>query len=85
MGTLPFKSLARKMRQISKLFAFQYLEKFNSEIFEPFFSTKPSTGTGLCLGVVKRLVQLYGGRIEVESDMGKETIFTVTLKENKDG
>jgi len=57
-------------------------EEHLSEIFEPFFSTKPTTGTGLGLGVVKRLVQLYKGKIEVESETGKGTTFTVTLTEN---
>ena len=55
------------------------------EIFEPFYSTKPSTGTGLGLGVVRRLVQLYGGTIDVESENGKGTMFTITLKENLNG
>jgi len=50
-----------------------------SEIFEPFFSTKPTTGTGLGLGVVKRLVKLYGGTIEVESEVGEGARFVVTL------
>jgi len=50
-----------------------------SEIFEPFFSTKPTSGTGLGLGVVRRLVQLYEGQIEVKSKEGEGAIFTVTL------
>jgi len=55
------------------------------EIFEPFFSTKPTSGTGLELGIVKRLVQLYDGQIWVESKEGKWTIFTITLSENHSG
>jgi signal transduction histidine kinase len=50
-----------------------------AEIYEPFFSTKPCTGTGLGLGVVKRLVNLYGGQIRVESKENEGTIFTITL------
>ena len=49
------------------------------EIFEPFFSTKPTTGTGLGLGIAKRLVQLYDGQIHVESSLGEGTKFTITL------
>jgi signal transduction histidine kinase len=52
-----------------------------NEIFEPFFSTKPQSGTGLGLGVVKRLVQLYDGQIEVATESGKGTVFMVTLPE----
>lgn len=48
-------------------------------IFEPFFSTKPRTGTGLGLGMVKRLVELYGGTIHVESELGEGARFTVRL------
>ena len=51
-----------------------------TEIFEPFYSTKPTSGTGLGLGIVKRLVQVYGGQIEVESGMEEGTIFTITLR-----
>ena len=54
-------------------------EKHLNEIFEPFFSTKPTSGTGLGLGIVKRLVQLYGGQIDVESKEGEGTTFTVTI------
>jgi signal transduction histidine kinase len=60
-------------------------EKHLHEIFELFFSTKPSSGTGLGLGIVKRLIQLSGGRIEVESEPNQGTCFTVTLSLNDPG
>lgn len=48
-------------------------------IFEPFFSTKPSTGAGLGLSFALKLVRLYRGDIDVTSKIGKGTTFTVTL------
>jgi signal transduction histidine kinase len=53
-----------------------------NEIFEPFYSTKPTTGTGLGLGVVKRLIRLYDGRIDVKSKPGTGTKFSVMLPYN---
>jgi len=49
-------------------------------IFEPYFSTKqPGEGTGLGLAIVHGVVESYGGWIEVESESGKGTTFSVFL------
>ena len=48
-------------------------------IFEPRFSTTTS-GSGLGLAIVKRLVEGWGGRIEVESEVGRGTRIVVILQ-----
>ncbi len=49
-------------------------------IFEPFVTTKESGhGVGLGLAISRGIVERHGGRIEVESKVGRGTTFTVTL------
>ena len=60
-------------------------EKLLPKIFQPFFTTKGTArkgepkGTGLGLAICKEIVQHHGGRIEVHSEVGKGTTFSVYL------
>ncbi len=49
-------------------------------IFEEFYSTKGSGGTGLGLAVVEKVVNKHGGRIEVNSTPGKGSRFTMIFR-----
>jgi two-component system NtrC family sensor kinase len=49
-----------------------------SQIFQPFFTTK-SRGTGLGLSICKKTIDAHEGTIEVESEEGKGTTFSIIL------
>ena len=59
-------------------------QEFQQHIFEPFERERTSTvskveGSGIGMGIVKKLVGLMGGTVEVESKIGVGSTFTVTL------
>jgi signal transduction histidine kinase len=50
------------------------------KIGEPFFTTKPAgIGTGLGVSISKRIVEAHGGKLLIESDPGRRTVFTIEL------
>ncbi|HEY6329795.1 MAG TPA: HAMP domain-containing sensor histidine kinase [Blastocatellia bacterium] len=48
-------------------------------IFDPLFTTKHGAGTGLGLTIVKQIISEHGGSVEVQSEPGKGTVFTIEL------
>jgi PAS domain S-box-containing protein len=59
-------------------------EENMNELFQPFkqvnnLETRKQQGTGLGLTLVKKFVELHGGEVWVESELGKGSIFTFTI------
>ncbi len=50
------------------------------QIFEPFFSTKGVGNSGLGLSISRHIIERHGGRLSVESEVGKGTTFIVELR-----
>jgi len=56
-------------------------EETREKIFRTFFSTKGTKGTGLGLMITRKIIREHGGEIDLDSEKGKGTGFTLRLPE----
>ena len=75
LSTLSGDAVRLSVRDTGRGIASEHLP----HVFEPQFSTTTS-GTGLGLAICKRLVESWGGGIELDSDVGKGTIVRIELE-----
>jgi PAS domain S-box-containing protein len=54
-------------------------DEVKENIFTPFFSTKSKAGTGLGLSITSRIIDVHDGRIDVESEPNRGTVFRIVL------
>jgi len=59
-------------------------EEVKQKIFDPFFTTRRPQGTGLGMSVTYSIMNRHGGRIEVESEVGKGATFTLYIPIRKE-
>ena len=82
-GTIRVTSLYDEKREEAVLSVSDHGNGISPEnlkkIFEPFFSTKGAKGNGLGLTVVQSIVEQHGGRVEIDSEVGKGTTFRIFL------
>lgn len=91
-GRLTIRSLRRELEGRIPMLAIEVEDtgvgmsaRTQRRLFEPFFTTRASTGgTGLGLTVVKDAVESAGGSIEFESELGRGTRFCVTFPRHGD-
>lgn len=55
-----------------------------SRVFDFFFSTKPETGSGVGLALVRKTLEVYGGTATVRSEVGKGTTFRLEFPKATD-
>ena len=63
------------------------VEKYGNQIFEPFQRgnfNEGAEGTGVGLYLVKRIVNSYGGKINVESELGKGATFIIEIPKDRE-
>lgn len=77
-------SAVEKIRFVVADYGYGITDDFKKIIFDPFTRAEDSTvnkevGTGLGLAITKNIITLMGGAIELESELGKGTTFTVDL------
>jgi signal transduction histidine kinase/CheY-like chemotaxis protein len=65
------------MKSEDRIRLFSYFLPFNSK------ANRSTEGTGLGLSITKKLVEMMDGTIAAESEFGKGSIFTVTMKQKK--
>ncbi len=58
-------------------------EEVKKRIFEPFMTYGKKHGTGLGMAIVKKVIDDHGGRIEIDSEMGKGTTIRILLPTKK--
>ena len=81
-GTITLRTFANGRRLTAEVIdeGTGMLAEMQSRIFQPFYTTKAvGKGTGLGLSVAYGIIKTHGGNIEVESELGKGTLFRVTL------
>jgi CheY-like chemotaxis protein/anti-sigma regulatory factor (Ser/Thr protein kinase) len=54
-------------------------EEVRARVFDPFFTTKGTAGMGLGLSVVYGILERHGGKITVESELGRGTRFSIRI------
>ena len=81
VGTLLLEMDGQRLIEIHFKDTGSGISKKNMEkVFAPFFTTK-QTGTGLGLSVVKKVMEIHSGQVDIKSRLGKGTIVTLRIPE----
>lgn len=90
-ATAPGGAITVKTRPVDDLVELSVIDrgsgidpKHLESIFNPFFTTK-ADGVGLGLAIVSKIVDAHGGKMAVESELGKGTVFRVFLPGRRTG